>query len=163
MQPDPPTAGLLLDVYTQKDGVGPNEPGGEFTCGEEVNLTSLVTYSDFPVQSKLVSYEIRNPSNETVSIRVAITDHDGYAEISFRIPQLPTSNGTWRVISVVEVAGQIAWDTLTFQVYCLIPVGGYSFPIDAYTIEKPLPLYLALVAILTAVFTITKRKIIRLS
>jgi len=38
------------------------------------------------------------------------------------------------------------------------PVGGYSLPIKAYTTEKPLTLYLALVAILTLVFTVIKRK-----
>jgi hypothetical protein len=163
MQPDPPTAGLLLDVYTQKDGVGPNEPGGEFTCGEKVQLTSLVTYSDWAVQSKLVSFEVRNPLDEIALVMVAQTDKEGFAEISFRIPRLWSSNGTWKVFSVVEVADKIVWDSLTFDVYCLIPVGGYSFLITEYRTEKPLALYLALVAILTAGLTIAKRKIMRLS
>ena len=39
-----------------------------------------------------------------------------------------------------------------------IPVGGYSFPIKGYTAEKPLTLYLALIGILTASFTIAKRR-----
>jgi len=39
-----------------------------------------------------------------------------------------------------------------------IPVGGYSFPIKAYTTTKPLTLYLALIAILTVSFTIAKRR-----
>jgi parallel beta-helix repeat protein len=39
-----------------------------------------------------------------------------------------------------------------------IPVGGYSIPIKGYTTEKPLTLYLALIAILTASFTIVKRR-----
>jgi PKD repeat protein len=42
-----------------------------------------------------------------------------------------------------------------------VPVGGYSFPIEGYAIEKPLTPYLALVAILTAVFTTIRRKIYR--
>jgi len=38
------------------------------------------------------------------------------------------------------------------------PIGGYSFPIKGYTAEKPLTLYLALIGILTASFTIAKRR-----
>jgi len=39
-----------------------------------------------------------------------------------------------------------------------IPVGGYSFPIKGYTTEKPLTLYLALIAILAASFIMIRRK-----
>lgn len=158
MQPDPPEEGRLIDLYTQKDGVGPNKPGGEFSCGEKVQLTSLVTYNNWTVQSKLVSFEVRNPLNETALVIVAKTDKDALAEISFRIPRLLSSNGTWKAFSVVEVAGVIVWDTLTFKVYCLIPVGGYSLPIMGYATEKPLALYLTILVILTAIFTITKCK-----
>jgi len=43
-------------------------------------------------------------------------------------------------------------------VYTEPPVGGYSLPIKGYTAEKPLTLYLALIAILAASFTMIKRK-----
>ena len=50
-------------------------------------------------------------------------------------------------------------DSVTHKVtITAIPVGGYSFPIKGYAAEKPLTLYLALVAILTASFTIAKRR-----
>jgi hypothetical protein len=38
------------------------------------------------------------------------------------------------------------------------PIGGYSFPIKGCTTTKPLTLYLALIGILTASFTIAKRR-----
>ena len=38
------------------------------------------------------------------------------------------------------------------------PIGGYSYPIKGYTTTKPLTLYLALIGILTASFTIAKRR-----
>jgi rhodanese-related sulfurtransferase len=53
------------------------------------------------------------------------------------------------------------WDTEQKQIQVTvttIPVGGYSIPIKGYTATKPLTLYLALVAILTASFTIAKRR-----
>jgi hypothetical protein len=117
MQPDPPLGGRLLDLYTQKGGKGPNEPGGEFVAGEMVYLISRVTYNDYPVQQKLVVFEVRSPLNETVVILVAATDQDGFAQISFRIPNIPSSNGTWTGISVVDIAGETVWDTINFRVY----------------------------------------------
>jgi len=117
MQPDPPLGGRLLDLYTQKGGKGPNEPGGEFVAGEMVYLISRVTYDDYPVQQKLVAFEVRSPLNETVVILVAATDQDGFAQISFRIPNIPSSNGTWTGISVVDIAGETVWDTISFRVY----------------------------------------------
>jgi hypothetical protein len=38
------------------------------------------------------------------------------------------------------------------------PIGGYSYPITGYTTTKPLTLYLTLIGILTASFTIAKRR-----
>jgi len=39
-----------------------------------------------------------------------------------------------------------------------VPVGGYSFPVEGYTTEEPLTLYLSLIAMLTVTFTMVKRK-----
>lgn len=47
----------------------------------------------------------------------------------------------------------------TQHVKQVVPVGGYSFPIRGYPAKKPLALYISLVAILTSVFTMIKRKI----
>jgi len=158
LQPDPPEEDRLLDLYTQKAGVGPNEPGGEFVTGEIVHLVSRVTYNSDPVQQKLVAFQVRNPINETVLTTTVVTDEDGLAETSFRIPWILSSNGTWTAVSVVEIAEEIVWDTISFQVYWKPPVGGHSFPIEEDTTEKPLIPYLALVAILTASFATVKRR-----
>ena len=50
-------------------------------------------------------------------------------------------------------------DSTTHKVTVIsAPVGGYSVPIKGYTTKKPLTLYLALIGILTASFTIAKRR-----
>lgn len=156
MQPDPPMEGRALDIYTHEGGIGPDEPGGQFMMGELMQLISRVTYNDDPLQQKIVAFEVRNPWNESVVFRTAITNEDGLAAISFRIPSIVSNIGTWTAISVVDIAGRVVWDTISFQV--IIPVGGYSFPIEEYTTEKPLTIYLLLLAILTALFTVIKRK-----
>lgn len=158
MQPDPPVEGALLDLYTPKAGVGPNEPGGEFMTGEMVHLFSRVEYNNDPVWQKLVAFEIRNPFNETVMIETAITDNDGLATVSFRIPSIPSSSGTWTCISIASICEEIIWDTLSFRVSMGPPVGGYAFPIKGYTTAKPLMPHLALIVILTISFIVVRRK-----
>jgi len=126
LEPDPPVEGRLLDVYTQRGGSGQGQPDGNFTLGEEVQLISDVTYNGQPVQQKLVAFQVLNPLNQTVILRTAITNQNGRASISFRIPNVFESLGTWKVISVVEIAEEIAWDIVTFRVISVTPVGGYS-------------------------------------
>ena len=158
MRPDPPTEGRFLDLYTQRGGVGLDEWGGEFLCGEEVYLTSLVKYNGSPVQNKLVAYQVRNPLNETTLIRVAETDQDGFAQVVFRIPSISSSNGSWTAFSIVDVAEASAWDTLIFNVYCRVPVGGYSVSTQICSIERISPLHLSISTIVIAVFIMIRRK-----
>jgi PKD repeat protein len=53
---------------------------------------------------------------------VAVTDQDGFAQISFRMPNIPSSNRTWAGISVVDIAGETVWDTINFRVYLSLSV-----------------------------------------
>ena len=56
---------------------------------------------------------------------------------------IPETNSTIHKITVISV-----------------PVGGYSFSIKKYTTAKPLTPYIAVVAILTLVFTVIRRKVL---
>lgn len=108
---------------------------------------------------KLVAFEVRNPFNQSVVFRPSITDQDGLAEISFRMLGVPSNNGTWSAISVVEIAEETVWDTLSFRVHITMPIGGYSIPIKGNTTEKTLTLCLTIVTVLTIVLTVIKRKV----
>ena len=70
------------------------------------------------------------------------------------------SSGIYYVTLTVYALGATPeTDTISHKVTIIsVPVGGYSIPIKGYTTTKPLTLYLALVAILTASFTIAKRR-----
>jgi hypothetical protein len=160
IQPDPPT-GRLLDVYTQRGGEGLNQSGGGFLAGELVYLTSKVTYDNDPVQSKLVAFEVKNSRNETVLIRTALTDQNGLAITSFRIPQLLESKGTWYVFAVAEIREEIAYDTLSFQVYFPLAVGGYTVSIEAHTRAKPITPYIFSITALVIVLVKAKQWIRR--
>ena len=72
-----------------------------------------------------------------------------------------SSSGIYYVTLAVYAPGATPeTDSTTKKVtITAIPVGGYSFPIKGYTAEKPLTLYLVLIAILAASFTTIRRKI----
>jgi len=71
----------------------------------------------------------------------------------------PSTSGIYYVyLKVTDAIGNTTQSETARITVAAVPVGGYSFPIKGYTTEKPLTLYLALVAILTVSFTIAKRR-----
>lgn len=117
-----------IDVYTQKGGKEPNQPGGVFTPGERVYVFANATYNGVGVAGKLVGFEVLDPQNTSVLTRTGETNQSGIAVIFFRIPQngLPEHIiGNWTVIATVSISEQIVSDTLIFQVSGLM--------IDLYT------------------------------
>lgn len=124
IQADPPVEGRLLDLSTQKGGIGQGFSGGTFTLGEMVESNVNLTYNDYPVQSKLVALEVLNPKNETILIQVAITNSEGSATIDFEIPSISESLGTWTAIATADVADKAVWDFLTFDVIYAVPPHG---------------------------------------
>jgi len=158
---DPPLEGRLIDLYTQRGGQGLGKPGGVFALGETVFLIAHVTYNYIPVQYKLVSFEVLNPLNESIVLRTAVTDEDGFAIINFKIPSISESVGTWKAISVVSIAEKIVWDIISFEVYPKLPVGGRTFTVDSKGERQAVP-YFILVMVLAASLTLTKRKVNKL-
>jgi hypothetical protein len=154
--PDPPIEGRLLDVYTQRGGIGQGQPDGKYRLGEVVQLFSKVTYNGQPVQGKLVAYEIRNPFNQSI-LRSAVTDQNGLTMVSFKIPNVQDSIGTWTAIAVVEIAEETAWDIVTFEV-TVTPVGGFSTIVRGSGRESPLIPYHVTVFALILAFAMTKHK-----
>jgi hypothetical protein len=124
IQADPPVEGRLLDLYTNKGGLGQESPGGVFTVGEMVKLSAKLTYNDWPVQQKLVVFGVANPENVMILAVVATTDSTGVAATEFRIPALLESAGTWTTIAIGDVADVAVWDSLTFEVTYVTPPHG---------------------------------------
>lgn len=158
MEPDPPIDGRLLDLYTQRGGIGAGQPGGIFSGGTEVDLTAQVTYNGVPVQQKLVAFQVQDPLNQTEVLRTAITDQNGLATISFKIPNLPSSYGTWTGIAVVDIAEVATWDTITFLVTSITPVGGFSISLSQNAGVNALPSYYMAVLTLVLAFVAIERK-----
>lgn len=122
-----------IDLYTQKEpygGRGPDQPSDAFAPQEEVILYGYVTYRDDPVPGKIVAFEVHGPRNsfENLSFtRSAMTDDQGIANVTFRVPGLngypeQAVFGVWNVIAVVDIAEVAVNDTLSFQVGCIVQV-----------------------------------------
>lgn len=116
--------GLGIDLYTQYNspygGQGEHQPSDMFGPQQEVELYALVTYNEYPVQQKLVGFEIRH--GDYIFWREAATNDIGIAHVSFRLPwpcidPVDEIFGKWIVIATVEVAEQVKNDTLGFWVW----------------------------------------------
>jgi hypothetical protein len=160
--PDPPIEGRLLDVYTQRGGIGQGQADGNYKLGEEVKLISKVTYNGQPVQQKLVAFQVQNPSNQVSITRTGTTDQNGLTMMSFRIPNVLDSIGTWTVTAVVEIAEKVAWDIVTFEVTFMTPVGGFSTVVRDSERENPVTPYHMTVFAFILVFVMTKLKAIQI-
>ena len=154
VEPWNPDEERYVDVYTQKGGEGLGESDGDFCYGEIVVLEAYVTYFGWPQQDLLVAFQVLDPQNETLLIFVTETNQSGFADTSFRIPEHRDSIGRWTVIASVDVACQIIWDTLTFQVDSC--VGGRTVQVNV-NMHQRLAVYL--IALGIAIATLRRRRL----
>lgn len=130
--------GREIDVYTQYpdgfNGKGPDVPSDMFWPQKQVILYAKVTYNYWPVQQKIVSFEIQQPCGDIVAKLTAITDEDGIAVVTYRIPwpcdheEKEKLFGKWLITATVDIACEIVNDTLQFDF-------DYRVRIDAVTTE----------------------------
>lgn len=149
--------GKVIDVYTQRGGVGPDVSGGDFAAGEQVILNAVATYNGFPVQHVPVAFQVFNPNGGIAALLSALTDENGTALTDFRIPYLPTSEGVWAVVATADISSQNVSDTVSFRVLPFQIVGGYTFAMKMTNVERPLTLYLTLLVISATLLSTSKR------
>ena len=71
----------------------------------------------------------------------------------------PTTSGIYYVyLKVTDAKGNTTQSETARITVATVPVGGYSYPINKYTLLTPIATHIALIAILTATFIIVKRK-----
>ena len=124
---------VAVDLFTQKvpfGGKGPNTPSDSFQPLELVILYANVTYSGAPVVGLPVSFQIEGPANTFNNLTIfgtGSTNQSGLATFSFRIP-LPAAHqkeitfGKWFGVATVNIAEQVAQDTLTFRVGWILQI-----------------------------------------
>jgi hypothetical protein len=129
-----PPMGAQIDVYTETErafglttpyiGEGAHMCADAYQIDEEVSLFANVTYNGGELQSRLIAWEVYDPSGNIVLTRTTQTDENGTATLDFRILTVCMNAsyavGTWWVIAKTSVGEVIINDTLCFKVYYLI-------------------------------------------
>ncbi len=115
--------GRVIDLFDQYPapygGQGPFAPSDMFWPQKEIQLFANVTYNNWPVQNKLVSFEVRDPAGNLVDILTAVSDTVGTATTSYRIPW-PCDNpealfGVWTITATVDIACIVVNDSMSFH------------------------------------------------
>jgi len=124
--PPPQSTARLVDLYTQRNGIGQNAYGGEFAAGSPVILSALATYNDFPIQHLPVAFQVLDCQNQTVAILIGMTDENGVATVQFRMRNDTSCEGTWIAIAAVDISCTIVLDITNFRVLFPHVIGGYT-------------------------------------
>jgi len=113
--------GAMIDLYTQRDGRGPNMPSDAFAPQEEVMLYAYVSYDCNPLEGKLVAFEVKDANGTCVTYKTDVTNASGLATASFRIASMPLF-GTWSATATVEVLQRTISDSLIFNVGWIVEI-----------------------------------------
>jgi len=105
----------VLDVYTQKGGVGINASGGIFETLDAVSLYAYLTKGGIGVNDTAVTFTISAPDAMEI-VRGATTNGSGIASTVFSfLPAEGRVVGTWGVIANTTVDSTSVNDELTLQ------------------------------------------------
>jgi len=100
-------------------GQGPDNPMDLVIPQSEVYLFVNLTYKGWPLQNKEVSFEIIDNHGHTWGKFVDLTDSNGVASISFRMPWVCDDPerylGVWTVVATARVGDKVVTDTMTFH------------------------------------------------
>ena len=146
----------VVDLYTQRSGIGQDVYGGEFAAGSVVILSALATYNNFSIQHLPVAFQVLDDQNQTVAILVDMTDENGVATVQFRIPSNIRSEGTWIAVASVDISCTIVVDITSFMVFLPSVIGGYT--ISTPKRADPTPIYVTILAALAATVAFGRRR-----
>ncbi len=106
---------IVLDVYTQKGGIGSNASGGVFESLDEVPLYAYLTKDGVGVNGTVISFAIKAPDAREI-MKAAMTNDSGIASavLSF-LPSEGRVVGVWNVIANTTVDSTSVADELTLQ------------------------------------------------
>lgn len=105
----------FIDVYTDRDGDGPNTSSQSYRRNETVNLYARVSNGTSPIEGSSVVFAVYWPNEELIFLTTPISNASGIATETFRIPPIAESIGDWRVIVTARINDQVFLDSLTFE------------------------------------------------
>ena len=115
----------IIDVFTQRGGVGHNVKSSPFAPQELVQGYANVTFGGAPVVNKNVIFTVLNPSGAVIAVRTSLTNSSGFGYFEYRTPWLDngtTSFGIWSIIATVEISQVVVTDTVSFDYNYLVTI-----------------------------------------
>ena len=112
---------VFFDLYTQRGGMGPGIPGGEFAPEENVALYVNMTSNGLPVENRILFFEIEGPTNSC--ILTAVTNSSGIASATLMIPLDLAQDkvlGTWYATAQTGLDIDTVGDNMNFEVVPII-------------------------------------------
>jgi len=105
-------------------GQGPNAPMDLVEPESLVYLNANVTYNGYAVQNKEVAFEVDYPNGTEYTKLTGVTDSNGTASVSFRMPW-PSDNpeslfGIWDVTATAQLADVTINDSMPFEYNYLV-------------------------------------------
>ena len=121
-----PLTGYYLQFPAPYGGQGPQAPMDLVEDQSYVWLHANVTYNYWPVQHKMVGFQINYPDGSLYANLFAYTDENGVATVGFRMPW-PCENpeslfGVWHVIASVQLADVYLQDTMDYHYDYLVRI-----------------------------------------
>jgi hypothetical protein len=105
----------IIDVFTQKGGVGPNMLGGNFALNETVVLYAEVRDElNHTVPNQVVGFFLKDPNGTDFAYLAQPTSSSGIASVTIRVPPDPAYLGTFEVYARTQYHETVLLDTLTF-------------------------------------------------
>jgi|GEM_PF-1180357 len=106
---------IVLDIYTQKGGIGINASGGIFHPLDEVSFYAYLTKGGVGVNNATITFTIKAPDAREL-VKTAVTNSSGVA--STLLSLLPSEGrviGIWNVTANTTVDNTFIADELTLQ------------------------------------------------
>ena len=113
--------GAFIDVYTQRGGKGPTEPGDAFAPEESIQIAANLIQNGTPVVGNLVTFSLYLPNGTIAWIRTSETNDNGTASSVYTLPSKPIF-GSYSIKASALVSGEIISDTLQFRVGWLVEI-----------------------------------------
>jgi len=104
----------VLDVYTQRGGIGPNTSSDAFSPAETVIFSAYLKYQGQPISGAIVQFTTYDPDG-TPRADTARTDNNGIATSNFTLSSDPIM-GNYSTTASANVQGQDYNDTVIYRV-----------------------------------------------
>lgn len=110
----------VVDVYTQRGGVGANVSSDSFAPTETILFNASLTFQGAPVPGIIVQFITYDPHG-TPTARNSVSGPDGVAVLNFTLPSNPIF-GNYVTLASATVNGNSYNDTVSYQVGWIINI-----------------------------------------